>query len=46
MKLVSPDFNEHLLSGATRLSWCWRITRADVVIAVAHNNSTFTSSVN
>lgn len=29
MKVFSPAFLNHLESGATTLSWCWRITRAD-----------------
>lgn len=29
MKLLSPDLENHLASGATTLCWCWRLTRRD-----------------
>lgn len=29
MKTITPDLQSHLDSGATTLSWCWKITRAD-----------------
>jgi uncharacterized phage protein (TIGR02218 family) len=31
MKPLSPEFQDHLNSGATTLCWCWRLTRADGV---------------
>jgi uncharacterized phage protein (TIGR02218 family) len=32
MKTLSPQFQEHLASGATTLCWCWRLTRRDGVL--------------
>ena len=29
MKSLSPEFQDHLDSGATTLCWCWRLTRRD-----------------
>jgi uncharacterized phage protein (TIGR02218 family) len=29
MKILSPDFTNHLASGSTTLCWCWRLTRRD-----------------
>ena len=29
MKTLPPELEAHFASGATTLSWCWRITRAD-----------------
>jgi uncharacterized phage protein (TIGR02218 family) len=29
MKLLPPDLQTHLDSGATTLAWCWRLTRSD-----------------
>lgn len=31
MKTLSPAFAAHLVSGATTLCWCWRLTRRDGV---------------
>ncbi|MGL4395569.1 MAG: DUF2163 domain-containing protein [Hyphomicrobium sp.] len=31
MKALDPAFDAHILSGATTLCWCWRLTRADGV---------------
>ncbi|MGD9828800.1 MAG: DUF2163 domain-containing protein [Hyphomicrobiaceae bacterium] len=32
MKSLSPAFQDHLLSGATTLCWCWRLTRRDGLV--------------
>jgi uncharacterized phage protein (TIGR02218 family) len=29
MKVLSPDMQAHLASGATTLAWCWKLSRAD-----------------
>lgn len=29
MKSLVSSLQTHLISGATTLAWCWRITRAD-----------------
>lgn len=32
MKTLSPSFQSHLSSGATTLSWCWKIARRDGLV--------------